>query len=110
MRSIYSLIHFSKLIVYIQFALWSILLKGQASFINKDTTYLPTIATVGFHPIGNPLGYPLIKLNQGRLLLFFDDHRGGFTDLKYKVVHCDSKWNPSDITIAEYVSGFEKNG
>src|SRR5690606_24624387 len=38
----------------------------------------------------------------------FDDMRGGFVDLKYQIIHCNSDWSRSEMTFMEYASGFEE--
>lgn len=73
----------------------------------RDMIYNPNIASVTFHPVGDPMGLPIINLSSRKpLKLSFDDHRGGFTDLKYTIIHCDSRWYPSDINQFEYIDGF----
>ncbi len=74
---------------------------------NRDTVYIPEVVSVTFHPVGQKLAFPLIHLNsRNPLVLSFDDHRGGFVDLKYKIVHCNAQWIPSDLNPFEYIEGF----
>ncbi len=78
-----------------------------SQIVTIDTAYNPAIASITFHPLGQKLDLPIINLNSRRpLVLSFDDHRGGFVDLKYKVVHCDAEWVPSDLNPFEYIDGF----
>lgn len=75
----------------------------------QDTIYSPMIASVEFHVSDDPLAFPMLSLAGGRQLrLAFDDMRGGFTDLKYSVQHCDKNWQPSQLTTLEYLNGFEE--
>lgn len=94
--------------------LFSIILMGianraEAQWTNVDTVYIPEIKSVLFHPINDPLALPMFSLlGGGRLRLAFDDMRGGFVDLKYQIIHCNSDWNRSEMTFLEYASGFEE--
>lgn len=73
----------------------------------EDYTYQPNIKTVQLYESSWESSLPLIEFNSAQqLLLSFDD-----LDLNRKIytmtiVHCDYKWNPSDLMISEYLSGF----
>ncbi|MBK7428063.1 MAG: DUF5103 domain-containing protein [Saprospiraceae bacterium] len=83
--------------------------KLSAQWSNVDTTYLPEIRSVLFHPISDPLAIPMFALHGGgQLKLSFDDMRGGFMDLKYQIIHCNSDWSRSEMNFMEYASGFEE--
>jgi hypothetical protein len=83
--------------------------KLSAQWSNVDTTYIPEIRSVLFHPISDPLAIPMFALHGGgRLKLSFDDMRGGFIDLKYQIIHCNSDWSRSEMNFMEYASGFEE--
>ena len=68
------------------------------------------IATVLFHPIGQPLAPPVVPLNGevdlGLLELRFDDLSGNYTPWEVRIVHCDRHWMPSDLQPSEYTRGF----
>ena len=83
--------------------------KLSAQWSNVDTTYIPEIKTVLFHPFADPLAMPMFSLHGGgSLRLSFDDLRGGFVDLKYQIIHCNSDWSRSEMEFMEYASGFEE--
>lgn len=71
----------------------------------EDHIYKPGIRTVRFHPIGNNLGMPILKLRSGeQLILSFDDLYDDFMNLSYSVVHCNSDWTPSNLMTQEYLT------
>jgi len=74
-----------------------------------DISHLESIHTVLLHPIGNELTEPIIHINsQEKLLLSFDDLDQTPKNLFYTLIHCDSKWQPSDLFKSEYLQGFDK--
>jgi len=70
----------------------------------------PDLATVLFHPTGQPLAPPVVPLNgevdRGLLELRFDDLSGNYTPWEVRIVHCDRHWMPSDLQPSEYTRGF----
>jgi len=77
---------------------------------NRDHLYKSNIKTALLHPEGNPVGFPVIKLDgSAKLHLSFDDLDGGVKDYTYTIIHCDSDWNPSDLNDMEYIDGFNPN-
>ena len=56
----------------------------------------PAVATVLFHPAGQPLAPPVVPLDQGMLELRLDDLSGDYTAWEVRVRHCDRFWAPSD--------------
>lgn len=74
---------------------------------NHDFIYLEDIHTVNFYPLNNPLGYPIIGLNDGsRLELTFDDLTEDVRDYQYEIIHCNADWQPSELTEMDYLDGF----
>jgi len=75
-----------------------------------DYTYEDYIRSVKFHPIGLALSYPIMDLGSNvQLRLSFDDLEGDVKDYLYTVVHCDAKWNISNINELEYLDGFTES-
>lgn len=66
----------------------------------------PAVATVLFHPAGQPLAPPVVPLDQGMLELRLDDLSGNYTAWEVRVRHCDRFWAPSDLHPSEYIQGF----
>ncbi len=76
----------------------------------NDHVYKKNIKTALLHPEGNPVGFPMIKLDgNGKLHLSFDDLDGGVVDYSYTVIHCDADWKPSELNDMEYIDGFNPN-
>jgi len=73
----------------------------------EDHVYQPTIATVILSPDVPSMLPPIIELNSEEVLfLSFDDLSNDPKTLSYTVVHCNSKWEPSDCSVSDYIDGF----
>lgn len=73
----------------------------------EDHVYDPDIHTVLLHPVGNELGFPALPLGRGEQLeLRFDDLSSGGGQWNYTFVHCNAKWEPSDLQVSQYLSGY----
>jgi len=58
----------------------------------------------------NNLLDPIIQLNSSeKLKLAFDILSSEYSSYAYTFIHCDSKWNYSDMSQAEYLDGFFHN-
>lgn len=81
-----------------------------ASYANSSTDSLSdhSIKSVQLHKSGNPLSEAIINLGTlYSLSLSFDDLLdGNVKNYQYKLLHCDHHWNPSEIYVADYISGF----
>jgi len=77
-------------------------------FLRYDNhVYKPNIKTVLLHRSGFDLSYPIMELsNSETLKLSFDDLDGDLKKYQYTIVHCNSDWQPSDLNVADYISGF----
>jgi hypothetical protein len=76
----------------------------------EDHIYQPGIKTVQLHPMGNDQAMPIIPLNSSaQLLLSFDDLYEGFGNYSYTIVHCDAKWQPSDLMKNDYLANFRND-
>ncbi|MFA8450498.1 MAG: type IX secretion system plug protein domain-containing protein [Bacteroidales bacterium] len=76
---------------------------------SKNQVFKDNIQTVLLHPKGFDLAEPIIELNAGQLRLAFDDFSNDVKNYRYTIVHCDHKWNQSQINSFEYLQGFEEN-
>ena len=75
--------------------------------INDDFTYQPYIKTIQIYREPSELNLPVIALNtQDQIKLKFDDLEGGFKTYSYKIYHCDSRWNKSQLIENQYLDGF----
>jgi len=78
---------------------------AQAQTIDEKV-HKPSIRTVQMHQKGEPLSPPLIELNSGQqVTLRFDDMEGGSKTYSYKLIHCNARWEPSDLFESEYING-----
>lgn len=55
---------------------------------------------------GNLLGQPIVKPGTEAMRISFDELAEDNRYLRYRLVHCDSDWNPTQISDMEYASGF----
>lgn len=78
----------------------------ELEYTNK--VYDTDIHSVQFGLQGDPLLFPLLKLNSTeRLTLSFDDLSGYERRLYYRVIHCNRYWEPSTINEIDYINGFQ---
>ncbi len=96
---------------YIPFALF--LLASFAGFSQDeglryyDYIYKDNIKSVRFHIDGLFTSYPIIDLgSNSALILNFDDIDADVKNYTYTIVHCDAKWQPSNLSEMEYIDGF----
>lgn len=77
---------------------------GDIEFVKSKT-----IKTVKLFPIGNQLGYPIVKLNAiEQLELHFDDLSDYTKSLYYTYQLCDVNWVPVDLSQFDYIKGFSQ--
>ncbi|MFT4662598.1 MAG: hypothetical protein ACI8XB_002888 [Patiriisocius sp.] len=73
----------------------------------EDHVYNENIKTDQMHLTGYPLSSPIARLTSGETLtLSFDDLGTDVEDYYYKIIHCDAKWNPTDLLENQYIEGF----
>lgn len=72
--------------------------------------YKKDIATVQLHIQGDPLGAPILELNDDKqLVLSFDDLSRELKDYYYTFIHCNTNWQPSDLMQNEYIEGMPED-
>ncbi len=77
---------------------------------HDNNVFNPAIKSVEFYNTAKVASFPAIALNTNeQVLLGFDDLRGGNRNYYYSIEHCDSKWNSSNISPAEYLQGFTED-
>lgn len=65
------------------------------------------IKSVLIHRSGFELSDPIIQLNSDeKLLLSFDDLDDQVKSYSYKIQHCNSSWEASELLTSEYIDGF----
>mgnify|MGYP003331308555 FL=1 len=76
---------------------------------SPDKTYLPNIKTISFYKYGDPLSYPIFRLNSTDLLeLHFDDLDGGVKNFYYSIQLCNADWLPAQLNYFDYAKGFSQ--
>jgi hypothetical protein len=100
------LIHMLKSLFTILFAINTFFVCSQTG---PDKTYLPNIKTIRLYKYGDPLTYPIIRLNSSDLLeLHFDDLEGGVKNFYYTVQLCNADWTVAQMNYFDYVKGFSQ--
>ncbi|RYY59792.1 MAG: DUF5103 domain-containing protein [Chitinophagaceae bacterium] len=73
-----------------------------------DQVYMPDIRTVTLTRAGDALSYPILTLNSGdQLQLDFDDLAGGYKNLYYTFLLCNTDWSVSNLPSFDYIKGFQ---
>lgn len=73
-----------------------------------DYNYQSSIHSVKLHKTGEPLSYPVIKLNSGEELdLYFDDLDGDIKNYYYTYQLCNADWSPGSLRPFDYIRGFQ---
>ncbi|MBN2236593.1 MAG: DUF5103 domain-containing protein [Bacteroidales bacterium] len=78
---------------------------GQELF--EEKIYSANIKTVKLYPENNPLGEAVLFISESdQLILHFDELDSDYTDYYYSLIHCDAKWQKSDLLPNEYINGY----
>lgn len=78
---------------------------AQSAYDNN--VYNSAIKSVEFYNTKKQGSFPVIVLGSGeQVQLAFDDLRGGSRNYYYTIEHCDTRWNSSNLSTAEYLQGF----
>jgi hypothetical protein len=84
-----------------------ITLQSVAQSAYDDNVYNAHIKSIEFYNTKKQASFPIIALKSGeQVQLAFDDLRGGTRNYYYTIEHCDSKWNSSNLSPAEYLQSF----
>jgi hypothetical protein len=74
-----------------------------------DAVFAPNIATPQLYMPGNPLGYPVLRLNTpDQLELEFDDLDDDVKNYSYTYQLCNADWTPAMISEFDYIKGFSQ--
>lgn len=83
---------------------------GTAAIHYEDRVYSPNIKTVQLHDESFEMSHPIISLGSSeKLKLSFDELDADFKNYSYTFIHCNSKWEPSNLMPTEYMDGFQDN-
>ena len=76
----------------------------------EDYVYNKNIKSILLHKRNVELGEPYIVLNSSeQLILRFDELDAEFNSYQYQFIHCDHKWEKSNLSELDYISGFNEN-
>lgn len=95
------------------FLLLSSILSAQTDFYQQNALryenkiYDENIHTIQVVSSIDPYALPVIPLySHQNLTCSFDDLEGGLKTYYYTLIHCDARWNPSELEPNEYLKGF----
>jgi len=72
-----------------------------------DLVLSPTIRSVQLYPVGNQIGYPILRMNSGeKLELHFDDLGTQVKNISYTWQLCNADWTPALLSPFDYLKGF----
>ena len=99
---------FKSLIIILLSFMINVSAQNIASF--GDMNYRDEVQTVLLHPKGFELDKPVIYLDnmKEQLHLQFDILADDAPYLYYTFVHCDNKWQPTDLPKHDYINGFSQ--
>ncbi|WP_196895108.1 type IX secretion system plug protein [Aureivirga marina] len=73
-----------------------------------DAPLPENIRTAILRPVATNQYTPIIKLGE-RIKLSFDDLNADNKDYFYKITHCDFNWQPTNISLTEYLDGYSED-
>lgn len=75
----------------------------------KNQTFSVQIKTVQIFRKGWEMAFPILDLNStDNLEISFDYLSTQAGDFQYSIIHCNKDWTPSDLSVFEYIDGFEE--
>ena len=96
-----------KLLLILTFIVAGFSLKAQTPVI--DSIYSENIKTVILGKEGVEMSLPIIQLGSNeRLMLRFDELGDNPNFYRYRIDHCTHDWQISDISVSDYMNGFEE--
>lgn len=82
----------------------------QQEFVSANRSYLNSIKTIQFYPVGKESNLPIYTLGTDeQLLLSFDDLRGDVRTYYYSIIHCNADWEPSRLSPLDYAEGYNED-
>lgn len=80
---------------------------GQAATDTMTGIFHPMFKSLLVRVDGDQLAPPIINLGStDRIIVSFDELGDENSYLRYRVMHCNANWQPSDLVESEYVDGF----
>jgi hypothetical protein len=82
--------------------------ENQAIQVWENKVFKEGIKTILIYKAGWELSMPVIELNSNdKITLTFDEINQSRKNYSYTVIHCNNKWEQSDILPIEYIDGYE---
>ncbi|WP_442590479.1 DUF5103 domain-containing protein [Pedobacter sp. AW31-3R] len=82
----------------------------QKQFEYDNHIYTAQIKSVQCYNTQKEQSFPVIQLNSTAQLLFsFDDLNGGSKEYWYTIEHCTFDWQPSNVTLLDYLDGLSED-
>jgi len=73
----------------------------------ENQVFRPEIKSVEFYNAKKPASFPIITLGSPeKVLLAFDNLRGGTQNYSYTIEHCDANWNSSNLSTSDYLKSY----
>lgn len=81
------------------------------TFRNYDYIYKDNIKSVRLYQFDSERDYPMLSLQSpGYFIFSFDDLEAYTKDFSYKIIHCNSDWEPSEeLDPLDYIDGYQEN-
>jgi hypothetical protein len=75
----------------------------------QEQTYSPKIKSVQLFPVGNQLGYPIMRLGGiEQFELHFDDLEANVNNYSYTFQLCNADWTPVMLSQFDFIRGFSQ--
>ncbi len=83
---------------------------SQENYIYTNKLFSENIKTLQVYQEGWELSYPIININSNNsIVVAFDELSKDVKDFSYKIIHCNSNWESSEMSETEYIDGFSEN-
>jgi len=104
------------IILHIVYSIFSFTLYAQDDYFTNNTLrydnyiYKENIKTPLTYREGFELSYPFVELNNTDTITFtFDEISDNIENYNYTFIHCNSNWQPSNLSENEFIDGFYEN-
>ncbi|NJO88555.1 MAG: DUF5103 domain-containing protein, partial [Chloroflexia bacterium] len=75
----------------------------------ENKVYNESIKSVVIHKKDSELSFPIIRLDsEEKIYLQFDEIGTSINDYTFTIIHCDAKWQQSDLNPIEYIDGYQE--
>ena len=78
--------------------------------VYQTGTRLESLKTLTVYPDGDWTALPVLKLGSDNTVeIAFDELSHDYKRYAYRIIHCNSDWKRSDMSVQEYMEGFPEN-